>query len=401
MLEKALIGDKKYWGWIAFLGAVILVGFLFYLRQLSEGLTVTGLSRDVTWGLYIAQLTFLVGVAASAVMVVLPYYLHNYKKFSKLVILGEFLAIPSVIMCMLFVFVDMGQPFRIANVVLHPTPNSPMFWDSMVLALYLFLNILIGGVTLGAERKGIAPPKWIKPFIIFSIPVAISIHTVTAFLYSGLAARTFWMTAVMAPRFLASAFSAGPALLLLLVFIVRKFSKFAPDKDAIQKLAQIITYAMTINVFLILMEVFTTVYSDIPEHLHHLQFMYFGLHGNSTLVPWMWTSTILAVFSLILLLNPRTRRNENILAIACISVFVSLWIEKGFALITTGFTPTPFDTVTPYIPTLLEVFITLGIYALGFLIVTLLYKVVISVRGQRLNEEDETSRDNVELKPVS
>ncbi|MFH2036922.1 MAG: sulfate reduction electron transfer complex DsrMKJOP subunit DsrP [Candidatus Zixiibacteriota bacterium] len=392
MLEKALIGDKKYWAWIGFLIIVIFTGFMFFMRQLSEGLTVTGLSRDVPWGLYIAQLTFLVGVAASAVMVVLPYYLHNYKKFGKLVILGEFLAIPSVIMCMLFVFVDMGQPFRVTNVFLNPTPNSPMFWDSVVLSLYMLLNILIGGVTLGAEKKGIAPPKWIKPFIYISIPVAVSIHTVTAFLYSGLSARAFWMTAIMAPRFLASAFAAGPSLLLLLVFIVRKFSKFSPDKEAIQKLAQIITYAMCLNVFFILMEVFTTAYSAIPEHMNHMKFMYFGLDGNTTLVPWMWTSSILAIFSLILLINPKTRKKENILAIACIMVFVSLWIEKGFALITTGFTPTPFDTVTPYSPTTTEVFITLGIYALGFLIVTLLYKVVIGVRNQRLTDEEETTR---------
>jgi molybdopterin-containing oxidoreductase family membrane subunit len=382
MIEKALIGNRNYWLWVGFLGAVILTGFLFYLRQLTEGLTVTGMSRDVTWAFYIAQFTFLVGVAASAVMVVLPYYLHDYKKFGKIVILGEFLAIPSVIMCILFIVADMGQPFRGLNLLLHPTPNSLLFWDTLALNSYLFLNIIIGWVTLGAERKDIPPPKWIKPFIYISIPVAVSIHTVTAFIYSGLAARAFWMTAILAPRFLASAFSAGPALLLLFIFIIRKISRFNPDKEAIQKLGVIITYAMCLNVFFILMEIFTTVYSNIPEHMHHLQFMYFGLDGNTTLVPWMWTSTILAVFSLILLINPKTRRNENILGIACVMVFISLWIEKGFAMVITGFTPTPFETVTGYSPTAVEIFVGLGIYALGALIVTILYKVVLSVRQQ-------------------
>ena len=213
MLEKAITGDKRYWGWIAFVLLLVGAGAIAYLRQLDQGLTVTGLSRDVSWGFYIAQFTFLVGVAASAVMVVLPYYLHNFKAFSKVTILGEFLAIPSVIMCMLFIVVDMGQPFRVQNVMLYPTLKSPMFWDMVSLSGYLFLNIIIGYMTLSSEKKGIAPPKWIKPFIIISIPWAISIHTVTAFLYSGLAARPFWMTAVLAPRFLASAFAAGPALL--------------------------------------------------------------------------------------------------------------------------------------------------------------------------------------------
>ena len=220
MIEKAVVGSRRYWTWIFFLLAVIGVGFLCYLRQLSYGLGITGMSRNVTWGLYIGQFTFLVGVAASAVMVVLPYYLHNHKEFARMTILGEFLAISSVCMCMLFIFVDMGQPWRILNVMLHPTPSSMMFWDMVSLGGYLVLNALIALVTLDAERNGVAPAAWIKPVILLSIPWAISIHTVTAFLYSGLPGRTFWLTAILAPRFLASAFASGPALLILLCMLV-------------------------------------------------------------------------------------------------------------------------------------------------------------------------------------
>jgi molybdopterin-containing oxidoreductase family membrane subunit len=204
MLEKALTGNRNYWIWISFLLVVIGVGVACWFWQFREGLTITGLSRDVVWGFYIAQFTFLVGVAASAVMVVLPYYLHDYKAFGKMTILGEFLAIAAVIMCMLFIFVDMGMPNRIMNMIFHPTPNSMMFWDGVALGGYLLLNILISRVTLRAERREEAPPGWIKPIILLSIPWAVSIHTVTAFLYSGLAARPFWMTAILAPRFLAS-----------------------------------------------------------------------------------------------------------------------------------------------------------------------------------------------------
>src|SRR3989337_1140017 len=239
MLDKALKGGKGYWIWIFFLFAVIGVGFLFYLKQLSLGLGITGLSRDVSWGLYISQFTFLVGVAASAVMLVIPYYLHDYKKFGKIVILGEFLAVSAVIMCVLFIFVDMGQPMRIMNVMLHPTPNSILFWDTIVLNGYLFLNLVIGWHTLGAERKGVPPKKWVKPLIYLSIPWAVSIHTVTAFIYAGLPGRHLWLTAIMAARFLASAFAAGPALLIILCLIVRKTSKFDAGTEAIQSLAKI------------------------------------------------------------------------------------------------------------------------------------------------------------------
>jgi len=246
---------------------------------------------------------------------------------------------------------------------------------------YLALNLVIGWTTLGAERKGVAPPKWVKPLIVLSIPWAISIHTVTAFLYSGLAARPFWMTAVLAPRFLASAFSAGPALLILFVLILRKFTRFDPGKQAIQTLAKIVTYAMAVNVFLVLMEIFTAAYSNIPEHWDHFVFMYGGLEGNAWLAPFMWVSSILAVISLVMLLVPKIRETEGLLAFACVAVFLSLWIDKGLALIVTGFVPSVLGAIPSYVPSLPELAISLAVYALGILIVTILYKVALSVRG--------------------
>src|SRR5512135_2724768 len=295
MLEKALVGSKRYWLWIGALLVVIGIGLLQYLRQFQYGLGITGLHRDVSWGLYIGQFTFLVGVAASAVMLVIPYYLHDFKKFGRIVILGEFLAIAAVTMCILFIFVDMGQPMRIMNVVLHPTPNSVMFWDSVVLVGYLCINLLVGWVTLSSDRKGTPPPKWIKPWIYLSIPWAVSIHTVTAFLYAGLPARHFWLSAVMAARFLASAFAGGPALLIILALIVRKVSKFDPGKEAIQAVGKIVAYAMLANVFLLGLEFFTAFYSGIPGHAQSFLYLYKGFEGHGKLVSIMWTSSILAV----------------------------------------------------------------------------------------------------------
>ncbi len=382
MIEKALIGDKRYWGWVAFLLVVIGGGFLAYLKQFNEGLGITGLSRDVPWGFYIAQFTFMVGVAASAVMVVLPYYLHNYKVFAKMTILGEFLAISSVIMCMLFIFVDMGNPTRVLNVILYPTLNSLMFWDMFVLSGYLMLNVVIAIITFGAERKDIAPPKWIKPVIILSIPWAVSIHTVTAFLYCGLAARPFWLTAILAPRFLASAFAAGPSFLILLCLILKRFAKYDVGREPLKKLGEIVAYAMTINVFFVLLELFTALYSDIPEHVHHFEYFFFGIGEATFLVPYMWTSIILAVVSLILLLVPGLRRQPGILALASVTVIVSLWIDKGMGMVITGFVPNTVGKVVEYIPTVPELMITIGIYALGFLVLTGLYKIAVAVRRE-------------------
>jgi molybdopterin-containing oxidoreductase family membrane subunit len=382
MLELTLKGSKRYYGWLAALAAVIGGAFLIYLNQLSFGLGITGLSRDVSWGFYIANFTFLVGVAAGGVMVVLPYYLHDYKAFGRITILGEFLAIASLVMCLLFIIVDLGQPMRILNVWIYFTPHSVLFWDTLVLNGYLFLNIVIGWNVLEAERNGTHYPMWVKPLIYISIPFAVSIHTVTAWLYCGLPGRGFWLTAILAPRFLSSAFAAGPALLILLCLLIRRVSNFDPGREQIQSLAKIVAYAICLNVFFFFCEVFVVFYSNIPEHMAHLQYLFFGYHGHGALVPWMWTSFFLMLLSIVFLVTPATRRNETTLAVACVMVFIGTWIDKGLGMISGGFVPSPLHHVTEYAPTLKEIGITLGVYATGFLVLTILFKMAIAVKEE-------------------
>lgn len=382
MIEKALHGSPRYWSWIV--GLLILIGAAFgaYLYQFNQGLTVTGLSRDVSWGLYIAQLTFLVGVAASAVMLVLPYYLHNNKEFGRITILGEFLAVTAIVMCMLFVLVDLGKIQRLNNIILHPTLNSILFWDVVALSGYLLLNIFIGWVVLAAEKKQVKGPEWIKPFIYLSIPWAFSIHTVTAFLYAGLPGRHLWLTAIMAGRFLSSAFSAGPALLILAALLIRKFTKFDPGDEAIGKLAVIVLYALVISAFFLGLELFTAFYSGIPSHQESFKYLYVGLEGRHALAPWMWASSLGTAGGIIVLLFPAHRRNQTVLALTCFAVFVSLWIDKGLGLVAGGFIPNPLEQVNEYFPTGVEVFITIGIWALGAFILTVFYKVAIAVKEE-------------------
>jgi Ni/Fe-hydrogenase subunit HybB-like protein len=382
VLEKALKGSRGYGIWVAFLLLLVAVGFFFYLRQLDYGLGITGMSRDVSWGLYIAQFTFLVGIAASAVMLVLPYYLHDFKAFGRITILGEFLAVSAVIMCVTFVFVDLGRPDRAVNLLLYPSPRSVLFWDVIVLNGYLLLNIVTGWTVLESDRKGIPPPAWVKPLIILSIPWAVSIHTVTAFIYSGLPGRGFWLTAIMAPRFLASAFASGPALLILLCLILRRFGRFDAGDKAIQTLAKIVTYALATSIFFVLVELFTVFYSQIPGHMHHLTYLFAGLDGHQTIARWMTVSAVTAVAALILLIIPRTRKNDSLLALACAGVFLSLWIEKGLGLVVTGFVPSPMERITDYTPTGPEIAITVGVWALGLLLVTVFYKIFVSVKDQ-------------------
>ena len=380
MIEKALAGNRFYWSWITILLALVSMGVYSYSQQLTYGLTVTGMGRDVSWGVYIAQFTFLVGVAASALMVVLPYYLHNYKEFGKIVIIGEFLAVSAATICLLFVIADMGHPDRLFYVLLYPHPKSMVFWDVQVLNGYLLINIVSGWTVLEAERKGVSPPNWVKPIIYLSIVWAVSIHTVTAFLYAGTPGRHLWLTAVLAPRFLASAFAVGPSLLILISFILRKFADFDVGDKAIRKLATIATYAAIANFFFVGAELFTAFYSNIPGHKHSLQYLFFGLDGKYQLVPWMWFSMIVGIVSVLIMLYQQRRPSQKLLIASCSGIVVSLWIDKGIGLIIGGFVPSPMEEVVEYFPTFIEITVTLGIWAIGLLILTALLKVAVAVK---------------------
>lgn len=382
MIEKALTGSKRYWGWIGSLIGVSGIGLIFYLAQWFSGSEMTGMSRDVSWGLSIANYTFLVGVAASAVMVVLPYYLHDYKAFGAVTALGEFLAVVAIAMSILFIFVDLGQPFRAFNILFYPTPNSPFFWNMVILPAYLLFNLVIGWAMLDADSKSVPPPFWVKPLIYISIPWGISIHTVTAFVYAGLAARPFWNTAILAPRFLVSAFASGPSLLILMCMIIKRFTSFDPGEKAIQKLVTIIAYSMILNLFFIILEIFSSFYSSIPSHRVGLEYLFFGLEGHTKLVPLTWISLVFAMAGTLLLVTPYARRTDSLLSAALVMVFFSLWIDKGLCLVVTGFIPSPFERITEYSPSLFEGVIAVGIWAVGFLILSVLYKIAISIKEE-------------------
>ncbi len=380
MIEKAFKGSLGYWIWICLLLAIITGGAIAYVKQLIEGLAITGMGRNVSWGLYIANFTFFVGVAASAVMVVLPYYIHDYKRFMPITIIGEFLAVSSVIMTILFIVVDLGMPSRVLNVLLYPSPSSILFWDMVVLTGYLILNIIIGWQSLDAEHKEIEPPKWIKPLIYISIPWAISIHTVTAFIYSGIIARPFWHTALLAPRFLASAFASGPALLILICLILKRIGHIRIERDTVQKIAVIVTYSLAIHIFFFLVEIFTVFYGDSPEHKHHFDFLFSGIPKKLFLVPWAWGSLVSAFIAFFALLASHKKKNDYTLVIACVLTVLSIWMEKGIVLVITGFIPTPLYEIPIYIPTIFEIIITTGVYGIGSLVLTILLKTVVSVR---------------------
>ena len=382
MIEKALVKrtSKAYWAWIAFLAALFAVGFAAYIYQMVNGFHVTGMSRDISWGMYIGHLTFFVGVAAGGVMIVLPYYLHNVKEFGRITVVGEFLAIPAIIMALLFVVVDIGSPMKLFNVYLYYTPHSMLCWDATVLPIYLILNIVVGYNVLQAENKGVKYGKIVKALAVFSIPFAFSIHIVTAWLYAGLPSRHYFLTAMLPAKFLAGAFATGPALIILICFILNKLTGFDAGKTAIDRLATTVAYAYTATIFMVICEFFTAFYSNVPSHKAALQYLFAGYHGHNQFVPLMMVFLVLVVITLVIMIPRQTRTNYKLLGFGCAAAFLSMYIEKGLTFVIGGLSETPFGTIAEYHVTVPEVLIIVGIFALGFLIASILFKLVVVVK---------------------
>jgi molybdopterin-containing oxidoreductase family membrane subunit len=387
-LRQVLTGTRSYFLWIGFLGFWILLGVGTYVMQLHNGLIVTAMRDQVSWGFYLSNFTFLVGVAAAAVLLVIPAYIYDFKPIKEIVLFGEMLAITAIIMCIAFIMVDLGRVDRVWHILpfigAMNFPDSLLAWDVLALNGYLLLNLtVVLYVIYRIAHNMDYSMAVVKPLVILSIPWAVSIHTVTAFLYNGLPARPFWNASILAPRFLASAFCSGPAIMIIVFQIIRKISSVEIEDRALKKIAELIAYAMGFNLFLFGAEFFKEFYSG-TIHMAPLQYMYFGLHGHSKLVPWLWMALIFNLIAFFLFLSTRARENPVTLNLACSLVIIGVYVEKGMGLVIPGFIPGTLGEIYEYSPTNPEILITLGLWATGALLYTLMLKVVIPIYTGKL-----------------
>ena len=376
-------GGPKFYAWLAFLGFFVLVLLYGTYLQATEGLIITGLTNQITDGLYIANFVFMVGVAAGAVTIVFPAYVYHHKSLHDVTVLGEMLAVAAVMTCNLFILSHMGRPERLWHMMppfgIINLPSSALALDVITLSTYLILNLVGGFYFMYTRYMGTeVNRKFYMPLIYISIVWALSIHTVTAFFLSTMPARPVWNTSMMPIRFIATAFAAGPSLIILLFLHIRKNTRLWIEDSAINTLSTIITFCLGIALYLTMSEIVTELYA-VTEHSLGLQYLMFGLDGMNKLVPWFWASLVFNLVAFVMLLTPSVRKNYRLLPIACILTIIGIWVEKGMGTVVPGFIPTPSGEVTEYAPTLIEILITMGDWAVGMLIATVLMKGAIGI----------------------
>jgi len=371
LYRYSFLGSMKYYAWMTLLTILSLAGLYAFAEQTVNGLAITGMTDQVSWGVYIANFTFIVGLAAAAVMLVIPAYIYNNKHLHDVVILGELLAIAAIVMCLLFVNVDLGRPDRFWHLTpvigVFNFPISMLSWDVIVLIGYLILNVHICGYLLYMRYLNRKPSTlFYMPFVFIAIVWAISIHTVTAFLYVGLVGRPFWNAAIVAPRFIGSAFTAGPGLMIVAFQVIRRYTNYKIDDEALRILRQIVTVSLLVNLFLLGCEAFKEFYAE-SVHSSSARYLFFGLEGYTQLRSWIWFAIIIETIAGVILVTPPLAKNMMYTNAACILAFVGIWIEKGMGMIVPGFLPTPLGEIVEYFPTMLETLMCIGVWSFGLL----------------------------------
>jgi len=384
-------GGAGYYIWLAVLGVVMAAGLFAYGNQALNGLITSNMRDQVSWGFYIGNFAFLVGVAAAAVVLVIPAYVYNWGPIRDVVLVGELLSVAAIVMCMLFVVVDLGRPEFVWHLMPgFGTPNFPhslLTWDILVLNCYFLINwFIVTHILFMAFTGRDYNHRLVLPIIFLSIPFAIGIHTVTAFLFMGLEGRPYWHTALLAPRFLAGAFCSGPSLTLVVFLVLRRIGKLSITDAALLKIGELLAYAMAVNLFFVGTEVFTEFYGE-TAHTVHARFQWFGIDGQSTLATYSWLALAMNATALVIFVAPSLRNRMPLLAAACVLAFGGVFIEKGMGLILPGLTPDALGEVYAYGPSSTEVVVGLGIWAFGAFLFTLMTKVASAITSGSLRSE--------------
>jgi molybdopterin-containing oxidoreductase family membrane subunit len=258
-----------------------------------------------------------------------------------------------------------------------------------VLNGYLLINLHIIGYLVYMRFLGRRPARrWYLPFVFLSIAWAISIHTVTAFLYSGLGGRPFWNSALLAPRFIVSAFVTGPAFVIVLLQVLRGVMGLEMGDGPLRTLTNVMRVTIVVNLFMLGSELFTAFYTG-GAHGISAHYLFFGLHGKRAIVPWIWTAVTLNLGSLAVLVMHRRRGTPGWLNASCALAFAGVWIEKGMGLIVPGFIPSTLHELVEYSPSLAEWKITAGIWAFGLMVLTVALKVTLPVLREAPRSEPE------------
>ena len=359
------------------LAALTLVGIGCWVFQQIAGLGITGMNNSNSWGLYITCFMFFVGLSAGGLIVASSAHVFGIESFKRISMPAVIVSTACICVAGMFVLVDLGGIQRIWRIIVGLNVTSPLAWDMIVITCYLAINIL----DLVWMRKG--DEEKVRKLSYVALPVAILVHSVTAWIFGLEIAKEGWYSAIMAPIFVASAMDSGLALLLCVLSGLKKAGKVDVDDALFGNLARLLAVFIAVDAFFIGCELLTMGYPG-ADGARTLAIMAVGATA-----PAFWFEIVGGLLiPFILLASAKRRQNTGVVLAASALVILGVLCKRVWLLFTSFAVPNiqgaggitlgtsaaqqPFANIWTlggtYLPTAPEAFVALGVICLGCLI---------------------------------
>jgi molybdopterin-containing oxidoreductase family membrane subunit len=310
-----------------------LIGFAVYVyvtQQLRYGLGVTGMNTPTYWGLYIVNFVFFVGLSAGGVIVASLVHAFNIERFKSVARIAELLAISCLVLAITFITLDLGRPDRLFNLLRYGRIESPLLWDVIVISIYLVVSMAYGyfGTRLDLVKcmKLFPPRRWLYRLLalgytddspqaaardrkvlrilaIIALPLAVALHSVTAWILGLVKAKPGWHSALLGPLFVVSATVSGLALVILTVAFVKKILKLPIREELLEDLGRLLAFAIPVLGYFLFAELLTVTFAAEPTKIAIFEEMILGKWA-----PIFWFNLIVGlVVPLVVLLKPSPR----------------------------------------------------------------------------------------------
>ena len=369
--------------WTGALGLLSLIGFGALGYQLINGLGVTAMNNATSWGLYITMFMFFVGLSAGGLIVSSSATVFNIPAFKVVAKPATILSTVCIIVAGIFIMVDIGSPFRVLNLILHSQFKSPLMWDVCVITLYLCINVAYLYLMTRKEPS----KKALSVMSRIALPVAILVHSVTAWIFGLQIAREGWHSALMAPLFVASALDSGLALLIIVLVLLIKFKVFTVEKKLITTLAGLLVTCVAVDAYFVFSEILTMFYPQEESVMLVLNEMLKG-----SMAPFFWGEVILGfLIPLAILLFKKNREKTSLVIFSSVLIVIGVFFKRVWLLFTSfihphvegapgitlgSYTPSESPNVFPsfwtlhgqYVPTLVELMVVVGMISFGVLL---------------------------------
>lgn len=392
--------------WYFLLLMFAAVGLWGWYIQIRDGLGVTGMRDYVSWGMYIANFVFFVAVSLVGFLLSSALHLLKFGWAKPISRVAEQVAIAAVALAGIIIVMDMGRPDRLLNVFLHGRFASPILWDVTVVTTYLTISVLlfyiplIPDLALMRDRGSDDIPGWkmkiytllalgwkgkaeqyklvyhsMRILMILILPVGLSIHTVTSWLFAS-TLRAGWDTTILGPYFVAGAFVAGAAAVVIVMYAYRNrydLENYFEDLH-FDYMGKLLVFVCLVYLYFNINEFLVPAYKMKTAEGIHLRNLFTG--SFSTM---FWMTQIFGLILPTILMLWKYFRKPLPLTLISVFVLIASWIKRYIIVVPTLEHPfLPVQNVPEYFkhysPTSIEVMITMFSFMASILIITVLAK---------------------------